>query len=226
MNSTKKISLFKRIQLILFFLACVPITIIYLFFRDLTLLNSIFNDYINSSASFFLPFLPNYNIIFEFSTGHLIDIIIIINIIAFIERSGYEYYVNAFLKKNYLEIYAEPYILETEGTLKESSLNSNLILGLKDDSGTIINESSVEFNFYQKSRINTNQFSSKNGYCSSIIKMKQKKLNYLCNSSKKNIQHKNTASIFQKFSTNNHLPSKNNNIFSDFNDNIHRLEGR
>jgi len=226
MYSTQKKSILKRIPIILFFLACVPITLIYMFFRDFTLLNSLFNDYFNSNTSFFLPFLPNSKIIFQFSTGHLIDIIIIINIITFIERSGYQYYVNAFLKKDYLEIYAEPYILETEGTLEESSLNSNLIIGLKDNSGTIINESSVEFNFYQKSRINTNQFSSKNGYYSNIIKMNHNKLNYLRNSSKKNIHHKNTASIFQKFSTNNHLPSKNNSIFSDFNDKIHRLEGR
>jgi len=226
MHSTQKISLLKRILIILFFLASVPITLIYMFFRDFSLLNSLFNDYFNSNSSLFLPFLPNSNIIFHFSTGYLIDIIIIINIIAFIERIGYQYYVNAFLIKNYLEIYAEPYILEIEGTLEESSLNSNLIIGLKNDSGTIINENSVEFNFYQKSRINTNQFNSKRGYSSSIIKMKHDKLNYLHNSSKKNIQYKNTASIFQKFSTNNHLPSKNNSIFSDFNDNIHRLEGR
>lgn len=103
MHSTRKISILKRISIVLFFIACVPITFIYLFLRDILLLNSLFNDYINSGTSLFLPFLPYNNIVFQFSTGHLIDIIIIINIITFIESSGYQYYMNVCLKKNFLK---------------------------------------------------------------------------------------------------------------------------
>jgi hypothetical protein len=189
-----------------------------MFLRDIPLLNSLFNNYVSSSTSLFLPFLSSSNIVFQFSTGHLIDIIIIINIIAFIDRGIYQYYVN--VEKNYLETYLEPYFLETRETQEESSQISNLIIGLKYDSSTTINESSVEFNFYQKCRINANNYSSKSGYYSSI--------NKLHNCSKKNNRHKINLFIFQKFSintlTNYHLPSKNN-IFSDSNENIQQEEG-
>jgi hypothetical protein len=191
-----------------------------MFLRDISLLNSLFNDYITSGTSLFFPFLPYTYIVFQFSTGHLIDIIIIINLITFIERGSYQYYVKVCLEKNYLEIYSDPYFLETKGTQEESSLNSNLIIDLKDDSSTTKNESSVKLNFYQKSRINNSQFSSKSGYYSSI--------NKLHNCSKKNNRHKINLFIFQKFSintlTNYHLPSKNN-IFSDSNENIKQEEG-
>ena len=221
MLSTQKISKLERTSIFLVFLACVPVTFMYMFLRDISLLNSFFNDYITSGTSLFFPFLPYTNIVFQFSTGHLIDILIIINFITFIERGGYQYYVKVCLKKNYLELYSDPYFLETKGTQEESSLNSNLIIDLKDDSGITINESSVEFNFYQKSRINNSQFSSKSGYCSSI--------NKLHNSSKKNNRHKINLFIFQNFSTytltNYHLPSKNNNIFSHSNENIQQEEG-
>ena len=217
MISTQKISKLERTSIILVFLACVPITFIYMFLRDISLLNSVFNDYIISGTSLLLPFLPYTNIIFQFSTGHLIDIIIIINIISFIERGGYQYYVKICLKKNYLEIYSDPYFLETKGTQEESSLNSNLIIDLKDDSGTTINENSDEFNFYQKNRI-----SSKN-------RMKHHKLNYLYKSNKKNNRPKINLFIFQNSSNyaliNYHLPSKNNNISSDSNENIQKEEG-
>lgn len=220
MISTQRISKLERTSIILVFLACVPITFIYMFLRDFSLLNSFFNDYVVSGTSLFLPFLPYTNIVFHFSTGHLIDLIIIFNIISIIERSGYQYYVKVCLEKNYLEIYSDPYFLETKGTQEESSLNSNLIIDLKDDSSTIKNESSVKLNFYQKSRINNSQFSSKSGYYSSI--------NKLHNCSKKNNRHKINLFIFQKFSintlTNYHLPSKNN-IFSDSNENIQQEEG-
>lgn len=218
MHSTRKISILKRISVILLFFAYVPITFTYMFLRDIPLLNSLFNNYISSSTSLFLPFLSSSNIVFQFSTGHLIDIIIIINIIAFIDRGIYQYYMN--VEKNYLETYLEPYFLGTRETQEESSQISNLIIGLKYDSSTTINESSVEFNFYQKGRINNSQFSSKSGYYSSI--------NKLHNCSKKNNRHKINLFIFQKFSintlTNYHLPSKNN-IFSDSNENIQQEEG-
>ena len=230
MFSSLKINTLKRISIIPILFAFIPIVFIYMFLRDIPLLNSLFIDYINSGTSLFLPFLSSSNIVFQFSTGHLIDIIIIINIITCIERSGYQYYVKVCLQKNYLDLYSEAYCLETNGTQEESVLNSDLIFGLKEDSGTIINESSFEINLYQKSRININQFNHKSGRCSSKIKMQHNNLNYLCNSSKKKIQHKNIVSIFQKFSTNNlknyHLPSKNNNIFSYFFENFHQEEAR
>jgi len=227
MKSTRKINSLIRISIIPFFFSCLPIAFINSFLSFIPVLNSSFIDYVNSGASFFLPFLPYSNIIFHFSTGHLIDIFIIFNIIGFIERSGYQYYRDVCLKKNYLELYSELYLHETDGNQEESSVNSNLILNLKEDSNIIINESSVDF--YQESRIKANPFRSNSRCYSNIIKMKLTKFNYLHNSSKKNNQHKINLSIFQHYSTNTlinyHLPSKNNNIFSDSNQNIQQEEG-
>jgi len=218
MYSTRKIIILERTSILLVFLACIPITFIYMFLRDISMLNSLFIGYVNSGSSLFLPFLPSSIIVFQFSTGHLIDIIIIINIITFIQRSAYQYYVKICLKRNYFEIYSDPYLSESEETQEESFLNSNLIMGLKDDSGTTINKNSVEFNIYQKNRI------------SSIHKMKRDNTTYLHKSSNKNNRHKIFLFIFQKFSTNTlinyHLPSKNNNIFSNSNENIQQEEGR
>jgi len=149
------------------------------------------------------------------------QIIIIFNIITILERSAYQYYVKVCIEKNYLEIYSDPYFLETKGTQEESSLNSNLIIDLKDDSSITNNESSVEFNFCEKTRINNSQFSKNRGYCCSIDE--------LHNSSKKNNRHKINLFIFQNFSTNTltnyHLPSKNNSFFSHSNENIQQEEG-
>ncbi len=227
MKSTRKINSLIRISIIPIFFACLPIAFINSFFSFIPVLNSLFIDYINSGTSFFLPFLSYSNIVFHFSTGHLVDIFIIFNIISFIERSGYQYYVDICLKKNYIELYSESYFLETDGKQEESFLNSNIILNLKEDSNIIINERSVDF--YQESRIKANPFRSNSGCYSNIIKMKLTKFNYLHNSSKKNNRHKINLSIFQHYSTNTlinyHLPSKNNNIFSDSNQNIQQEEG-
>lgn len=230
MKSTRKIHLLIRISIIPFFIACLPIVFINSFLSFIPALNSLFIDYVNSGTSFFLPFLSYSNIVFHFSTGHLIDIIIIVNIITFIERGGYQYYVKVCLKKNYLEIYSDPFFLEPNGSQEESSPNSDLLISLKGKTNTIINESSVEFDFYMKRRIKTNHFSSKRGYYSSIFKMKQNYLNYLCNSRNKNFQCKKNITVFQKYSTYNlmnyHLPSKNNNLFSNSFENFHQEEGR
>jgi len=229
MHLTQKINIMKKISIIPFLFAGIPIVFFFLFLRDVPFLNSLFIDYVNSGTSLFLPFLPYVNIVFQFSTSHLIDIIIIINIISFIERSGYQYYVKVCLEKNYFEIYSDPFFLETDRSPEESSPNSNLLISLKDKTDTVNNESSVEFDFCLKSRIKTNHFNGKRGYYSSIFKMKQNYLNYYCNFRNKNSQYKKNIIVFQKFSIitliNYHLPSKNNNIFSNSNENIHQEEG-
>ena len=206
--------------IILFLVASIPITFIYVFFKDFFILTSLFSNYINSGNSFFLPFLSYNNILFQFTTGHLIDIIIIINIIGFFERIGYHYYVKVCLKNNYFEMYSDPYTLETKETQEETFLNSSLILGLGDDSGTINDESFVEFNYYWKRKIDNTQFSTKSRFYSSI-KMKLNNLNCLHNSSNNNNHYKNNFPIFQQLLTNvlinYHLPSKNHSNFADSN---------
>jgi len=230
MHSTRKISILKRLSIILFLFTFVPITFIYMFLRDLPFLSSLFIEYVNTGTSLFFPFLFSPIIVFQFTTGHLIDIIIIINIVSFLERSGYHYYVKVCLRKNYSELYSETYFLESNRTQEEFSLNSDLLLSLKVDSDTYVNEGSVEYNFNEKSRINTNHFSSKSGYYRIIFKNKHDKLNYLHNSRNKNIQYNNYYTFFQPSSAyhliNYHFPSKNNNIFSNSFENFHIEEGR
>lgn len=214
MHSTPKIIKKKRITFISFLFTCIPVAFLYLFLRDIPMLNSLFVNYVNSGTSIFFPYLPYSNIVFNFSTSHLIDIIIIINIISVLERTGYQYYMNVCLKKDYLEVYPELYFIGTNETQEESSLNTNLALCLNKDSGALVNERSGESTFYKRSIIKANQFSKKHGYYGSRFKTESTNLN----------------TIFQKFLTNilinYHLPSKNNNIFSNSFENFHQEEGK
>jgi hypothetical protein len=216
MNSFRKSNILKKVLLIFFFVASIPITFIYLFIKDLSLFNSLFSEYIISGNSFFLPFFSSNTIIFQFSTGHLIDIIIMTNLILFIERLCYQYYMSVCLKNNYLEIYSEPYAPNGKEPKIGSFPNSNLIINLKDYSDTEIFEKSDEYYFYQESRTDATQLSSKGGYYNSMIKVRSNKPNFLHNHHN---QHKNNFSMFHKFSTNilnnYHLPSKKISTFSN-----------
>ena len=213
MHSTPKIIKKKRITLISFLFTCIPVAFLYLFMRDIPVLNSLFVNYVNSGTSIFFPYLPYSNIVFNFSTSHLLDIIIIINIIGVLERAGYHYYLNVCLKKDYLEVYPELVFLGINETQEESSQNANLILGLKKYSGTLDTERSGESTFYKTSMIKINQFSNYRGYYGSRFKTESTNLN----------------TIFQKLSTNilinYNLPSKYNNIFSNSFENIHQEGG-
>jgi len=73
--------------------------------KDLPVISSVIKEYIESGKSFFLPSIPYYNLLIEisqrfpnanFTTGHLLDLIIIINLVFYIESSIYHY-----LKKVY-----------------------------------------------------------------------------------------------------------------------------
>ncbi|MFW9969057.1 MAG: hypothetical protein ACFFDF_02575 [Candidatus Odinarchaeota archaeon] len=98
----QKLDLLKRIWIISFLISIVPTTLICLFFRDILVLNTIIHDFYSSGKSIFLPFLPCANILWflpkelqfmQLSIGQVIDIVIILNIIAIIERGGYQYYL-------------------------------------------------------------------------------------------------------------------------------------
>ena len=147
MHSTQKLNILRKILIIVFFFTCFPIIIIYIFSRDISSLNSLFNDYITSGYSLFFPYLPYNNIIFRFTTGHLIDIVIIINILTIIERSGYYYYVSVCLKKNYLEEcnYLDLYSLESTKNPNQASPKLNLILQFNNESRDLFNEESQDF---------------------------------------------------------------------------------
>ena len=214
MLSTQNITTLKNVTILPFLFTCLPIAFIYLFLRDIPLLSSLFSEYINSGTSLFFPFLSSNIIVFQFTIGHLIDIIIVNNIVVLLESGGYHYYMNVCLRG----IYSETCFLEINRTQDESSLKLDSILRIKDESNTLFIESSAEFNFYEKNRIRANYFSSRNGYCSSLIKIKLNNLKYLHKSHKKITQYKNYYTPFRTYSTSNlvnyHLPSKNNCLFS------------
>jgi len=227
MHSTQKITKLKKITIVSYLLACIPIAFIYLFLRDIPLLSSLFIEYVNSGTSIFLPFLTSSTIVFQFTTGHLIDIIIIFNIVNFLERGGYHYYVKVCLKKNYLELYPETNFLEFYETREESPLNSDLLLPLKSNSGKIVNEDSDENNFDKMSRININHFNNKYGYYSCLPKMKHNQFNSLGNNRKKKTLFNNFYTFFLYYSTEDyHLPSKNNCLFPNSSQNFYKEEGR
>lgn len=96
---------FKKLRVIivtLFIFSCIPITLLYLFIRDISSISSFLNNYIGTGNSLFIPILPNYNLLWylpepfnviQFSLGHLIDIFILINIIGYIQTSIYHYFI-------------------------------------------------------------------------------------------------------------------------------------
>ncbi|MHA2287341.1 MAG: hypothetical protein ACXABG_01015 [Promethearchaeota archaeon] len=178
MNFTRKITVLKGISIIPFLFACIPLVFVYLFLRDIPILNSMFVDYVNSGTSVFFPDLPFYTIVFNFTTSHLIDIIIILNVIASLERTGYHYYVNVCLRRNDNVLCLEPYYLGTYETQEDTSQDLNLIYGLEDGSGILTNESSDDYISNQKSKVTGKKFSNR-GYDSSILKTKCNSSNFL-----------------------------------------------
>ncbi|MFW9785407.1 MAG: hypothetical protein ACFFFB_24210 [Candidatus Heimdallarchaeota archaeon] len=102
MQDDKKFRKLKVILILIFIFLCIPVTFLYLFLRDVSYLSFFFNDYIGSGNSLFIPFLPKVNLfwylpepfcIIPFNLGLLIDIIILINIIGYIQTTIYHYFV-------------------------------------------------------------------------------------------------------------------------------------
>lgn len=151
---TRKLSILNKIFIITFFFACIPVTLLYLLLKDFSSLNSFFNDYFSSGKSLFLPFLPYSNLfvilpegdqIIKFSTGHLIDIILLINIIAFVQRSGYHYFVKVCLSNNYIN----SYYLDYSEQICDLSKESNIFFGLNQDSTEKLQDQVLNFKFKQ-----------------------------------------------------------------------------
>ncbi|TFF99035.1 MAG: hypothetical protein EU541_05970 [Promethearchaeota archaeon] len=102
-----------RIILLLFSITSSLLFIFIFFIRDIPLFSLIFKDYIDSGKSLFLPFIPEYNLIFyvpeyapsvNFTVGHLIDTIIIINLYFYVETSVYHYIKRAYDKEELIYV--------------------------------------------------------------------------------------------------------------------------
>jgi len=218
MSSTQKITTLKNLSILPFLFACIPIAFIYMFLREIPILSSLFVEYVNEGNSVFFPFLTSTIIVFQFTTGHLIDIIFVLNMVAFLERGGYYYYRKVCLKKNYVEFFSEVNFLDSTEKQEELFLNFNVLLGVNTDYSTSLNLDYVDVNLDNLSRINSNDFSVKNRYYSRAITKKHNLLDYVRNSRKRKVQFNNLFNTIQYFSLNKlricYLPSRNNCKFS------------
>lgn len=145
MRYTQKLFISKNLLILIFFFVCIPITFIYGFLRDIHYLISIFNDYITSGSSIFLPFLPSSNIFWflpdkiqfiPFSSGFLIDIIIIINLGALAERSAYHYFIKVCLEENY----QKSLDVGSNNQIYDLSQGSVILFGLREESRIPLDE--------------------------------------------------------------------------------------
>lgn len=141
---SKKLIKLKVILILGFICLLLPVSLLSMVLKDVPVLSSIFNNYVSSGNSFFIPFLPNVNLlgflpekyqIIQFSFGHLIDIIIIANIFHWILSSIYHYY-----KKFCL--FGEPqlftrinlFLLSPKGKDYRRPQDSDIVFGLRDNS--------------------------------------------------------------------------------------------
>jgi len=115
-----------------------------MFLRDVPVLLSLLEKYFTSGNSFFFPFITNINIlwflpekyqIISLSIGQLIDILIIINIISYIDSSFYHYVKNICLNNESLTFtFLDLYTFGNNGELRTQSQDPNIIAGLEDGS--------------------------------------------------------------------------------------------
>lgn len=228
MKSSQKNKLLKDLLIIIIFIAIIPITLVYNFIKDFSTFNSFIYDYLTSGHSFFFPFIKSYTIIFPtFSTGHLIDIIIFINITGIVERLSYQYYMTIVLKNDYLDFGTDFYPLEFKDTEEELFLISDLTINLEECSSTNVNSNYQANCLFKKNRFGSTQLPGKSRYHFSINQRKYHRNyclhTYICN------QSKNSYSTFKELITNFllniYLPSKNISISSSFNENYIQKEG-
>jgi hypothetical protein len=90
----------KIIALIILILSSFLLIFIFLFLKDIPVLSSLLKEYIESGNSFFIPSIPYHNLLCDvpekfpnahFTVGHLIDLIIMLNLVSYIESSIYHY---------------------------------------------------------------------------------------------------------------------------------------
>ncbi|MFX1280677.1 MAG: hypothetical protein ACFFA3_14980 [Promethearchaeota archaeon] len=220
MKSSQKNKILKDLLIIIIFIATIPITLVYMFIKDFSTFNSFIYDYLTSGNSFFFPFIKSDNIIFQFSSGHLIDIIIFINITGIVERLSYQYYMAIILKNNFYDFSTDLYPLEFKGSEEELFPLSDLTINLEECSSIAMNSNTQANCLFKKYRFRSIQLSGKSRYHFSINQMKYHRSclhNYKCD------QSKNSYSTFKELITNFllniYLPSKNNSISSSFNEN-------
>ncbi|MFW9864614.1 MAG: hypothetical protein ACFFEN_00815 [Candidatus Thorarchaeota archaeon] len=165
-KSPKKI---KKILLVVMFLMSIIAILISIFIQEIPGLSSLFNNYIDSGESFFIPIIPYINLlgfipeehqIAQLSLGQLIDILIIIGIVSSTERGIYQYYTRICLSEdNLLFNNVGSYFYEPKENLLSSS--ENYIIYFRQEIDSLedlermkdLEKFRIKFNSYEKINI-------------------------------------------------------------------------
>ena len=100
MRTSKKPKQLKIIPLFIFITLSFIATIFYIFLKDIEIVPILLKEYIDSGNSIFIPYIPYINVfwflseknqVIRLSIGQLLDLIIIYNIISYIETNLYHY---------------------------------------------------------------------------------------------------------------------------------------
>ncbi|MFX1477303.1 MAG: hypothetical protein ACFFCI_04155 [Promethearchaeota archaeon] len=123
----------KRTIFVVTFLMSIIAILISIFIQEIPGLSSLFNEYIDSGESFFIPIIPYINLlgfipeehqIAQLTLGQLVDILIIIGIVSSTERGIYQYYTRICLgEDNLIFNNVGLYFYEPKENLPSSSEN-------------------------------------------------------------------------------------------------------
>lgn len=144
MNKCNRLNNLKIILILVFITSFFLNSLIYVFLTDVPVLISLLEKYFTSGNSFFIPIIPNINIlwflpekyqIIWLSIGQLIDIFIFINLISYIDSSFYHYVKSVCLNKDSLAFtFLDFYAYKNDGELRTQSQDLDIIAGLEDRS--------------------------------------------------------------------------------------------
>ncbi|MGB5910861.1 MAG: hypothetical protein WBH31_06685 [Promethearchaeia archaeon] len=143
MHYCKKKRNLKTLSVLVFIFSCLPIAFIFILLRYIPIGISLIEAYVNSGSSFFIPFIPNINLlsflpekgqIIGLTLGQLIDIIIVVNLICYVESSIYHFFKKKYLNEELQEISClDLNFITTEEKLYFSSQEQEGLFGLEND---------------------------------------------------------------------------------------------
>ena len=139
----KKLRNLSVISLTIFLSSSFLIIFTYWLLSDIPLIYSLLENYLNSGNSFFIPGVPNINIlwflpkefqIIQLTVGQCIDIITILNLTCYFESLIYHYIKWTLLNKDSQGfLYLDPFYLESKNKHSEMCEEFELIQDLKDE---------------------------------------------------------------------------------------------
>lgn len=244
MYNGKNLNKLKLILIFVFISLCLPETFIYMFLRNVPFVSSFLYGFITSGNSIFIPSLPYINIlwflpdryqIIQFSSGHLIDIIIIINLSFSIQVGFYHYIKIVCLNgETQIFIYIDSFSLGSKGKLYTLSQDLDSKFGIKDELRNYLDDKLLYVIFKRNCRLNEriDSFYSqlrRKRYRSNFIQHRifHSKSEFTFNNRFKNLRVSCYHSIFEKFwifHSKNHYHYPKISNYTDFNEHF-QLEG-